>query len=151
MGVSGWTGTPPAEAAGNERRTVAQHPVELIVLKQVASYLGTPVFLVAPDGSLLFYNEPAELILGRRFDETGEMSMEEWSSDFAPENENGTPMPPNDLPLVIALHQRRPAHAPFFITGWDGVRRRIATTAFPLVAQSGHNLGAVALFWVEDA
>jgi PAS domain-containing protein len=129
---------------------VAQYAVELIVLKQVASYLATPVFLVDPDGNLLFYNEPAELVLGRRFDETGEMPLEEWSSVFVPENEDGSPMAAEELPLVIALRERRPAHAPFVITGLDGTRRSIATTAFPLIAQSGHQLGAVALFWLED-
>ena len=39
---------------------VTQQPVELILLKQVAGYLATPMFLVDPDGNLLFYNEPAE-------------------------------------------------------------------------------------------
>jgi len=129
---------------------VTQQPVELIVLKQVASYLATPIFLVDPEGNLLYYNEPAELVLGLRFDETGEMSMEEWSSVFVPENEDGSPMPAEELPLVIALREHRPAHAPFLITGLDGTRRSIATTAFPLLAQSGQDLGAVALFWLEE-
>jgi PAS domain-containing protein len=129
---------------------VAQHAVELIVLRQVASYLATPIFLVDLEGTLLYYNEPAELVLGQRFDETGEMTMAEWSSDFVPENEDGSPMPAEDLPLVIALRERRPAHASFLITGLDGTRRSIATTAFPLVVQSGHHLGAVALFWLEE-
>jgi PAS domain-containing protein len=130
---------------------MTQHPVELIVLKQVASYLATPVFLVDPDGNLLYYNEPAEPILGLRFDETGEMPVSEWSTVFVPEHEDGTPMPAETLPLVIALHERRPAHASFHITGLDGTRRAIAVTGFPLIAQSGENLGAVALFWMEDA
>jgi PAS domain-containing protein len=129
---------------------VTQHPVELIVLKQVASYLATPIFLVDPEGNLLYYNEPAELVLGLRFDETGEMSMEEWSSVFVPENDDGSPMPAEELPLVIALREHRPAHAQFLITGLDGTRRSIAAAAFPLVAQSGHDLGAVALFWLEE-
>jgi PAS domain-containing protein len=129
---------------------VTQQPVELIVLKQVASYLATPIFLVDPEGNLLYYNEPAELVLGLRFDETGEMTMEEWSSLFVPENEDGSPKPAEELPLVIALRERRPAHASFLITGLDGTRRSIAATAFPLVAQSGHDLGAVSLFWLEE-
>jgi PAS domain-containing protein len=130
---------------------VTQHPVELIVLKQVASYLATPVFLVDPGGNLLYYNEPAEPILGCRFDERGEMTLSEWSTEFVPEDEDGRALPAENLPLVIALHEGRPAHSSFFITGLDGHRRPIAVTAFPLVAQSGHNLGAVALFWTEGA
>jgi PAS domain-containing protein len=130
---------------------VPQYPVELIVLRQLASYLATPVFLVDPDGNLLYYNEPAEPILGSRFDERGEMPMSEWSTVFVPENEDGSPMAPELLPLVIALRERRPAHASFHITGLDGARRLIAVTGFPLVARAGQNLGAVALFWMEEA
>ena len=33
---------------------VAQHPVELILLKQVAGYLATPMFLVDPEGIIRF-------------------------------------------------------------------------------------------------
>ena len=48
-----------------------------------------PIFLVDPSGNLLFYNEPAEQLLGSRYDETGEMSVSEWSSLFAPIGEDG--------------------------------------------------------------
>ena len=44
---------------------MAQYPVELILTRQVASQMAMPVFLVDADGTLVFYNEPAERILGR--------------------------------------------------------------------------------------
>jgi PAS domain-containing protein len=126
-----------------------QHAVELIVLKQPASYLATPIFVVDPVGTLLYYNEPAELILGRRYDETGEMTLEEWGSIFVPVDDDGVPMPPEAVPLAIAVRERRPAHATFSITGLDGAARRISATAFPLVGQSGRHLGSIAIFWEE--
>ena len=58
---------------------MAQKAVELILMRQLASYLAVPIFLVDPDGNLLYYNEPAERLLGRRYDETGEMPVAEWS------------------------------------------------------------------------
>ncbi len=58
------------------------HPIQIILTRQLAAYLSVPLFLVDPEGNLLFYNEPAEAILGRRFDETGAMPPEEWSSAF---------------------------------------------------------------------
>ena len=50
-------------------------PIELILMRQLASHLRVPIFLVDGQGTLLFYNEPAEALLGRRFDEAGEMKM----------------------------------------------------------------------------
>ena len=126
-----------------------QHPVEVILTKQLASYLAMPIFLVDPGGNLLYYNEPAEHLLGCRFDETGEMDLAMWSEGFTPTDDNGEPMPREQVPLVIAVREQRPAHDSLWITGLDGVRRHIAVTAFPVLAQGGRILGAVALFW-ED-
>ena len=39
-----------------------------------------PIFLVDTEGNLLYYNEPAEAILGRRFSETGANSHHERRS-----------------------------------------------------------------------
>ena len=74
------------------------HPIQIILTRQLASYLSVPVFLVDPKGNLLFYNEPAEIVLGRRFDETGVMSAQEWSSVFTVIDDGEQPVPPNDLP-----------------------------------------------------
>ena len=63
------------------------HPIQIILARQLAGYLSVPVFLVDQIGNLLFYNEPAEQILGQRFDETGAMPAEVWSTAFTPEDE----------------------------------------------------------------
>ena len=73
----------------------------------LASYLALPIFLVDPSGTLVFYNEPAEQILGRRFEETGEMSAAEWSTIFQPTDDAGRPLAPESLPLMVALAKRR--------------------------------------------
>ena len=58
-------------------------------MKQVASYLAVPIFLVDPVGTLIFYNEPAEALLGLRYDETGDMPLEEWGTVFVPTDADG--------------------------------------------------------------
>ncbi len=128
---------------------MAQKAVELILMRQLASYLAVPIFLVDPDGNLLYYNEPAERLLGRRYDETGEMPAAEWATAFAPAAEDGSPLPPEELALSIALQKWHPAHRALLIRGLDGVARRIAVTAFPLEGQGRRRLGAVAIFWEE--
>lgn len=125
-------------------------PIELILMRQLAGALAMPIFVVDPAGDLLFYNEPAEDLLGRRFDEAGPMPAAEWSTVFSQRDEDGSPIPPEGIPLMIALRERHPAHRTFWITGHDGVARRVGVTAFPLEAIEGGHLGAVALFWQAD-
>jgi PAS domain-containing protein len=122
-------------------------PIQIILTRQLAGYLSVPDFLVDPKGDLLFYNEPAEAILGRRFEETGAMPAEVWSSAFTPVDDQGQPVPPEDLPLMIALARQRPAYKRFYIQGMNGVRRQIEVAAIPIVGLQGEFLGAAALFW----
>jgi PAS domain-containing protein len=126
---------------------MTQKEIEVILARQLASYLAMPIFIVDPAGTLVYYNEPAEVILGRRLQETGEMLASEWSTIFTPLDEDGTPLSPNELPLVMALAKNKPAHRGFWIRGLDNVSRYIDVVAFPLIGQSGRTLGAVAIFW----
>jgi PAS domain-containing protein len=131
-----------------------QKEIEQILMRQLAGHLAMPAFIVDNHGTLIFYNEPAELILGQRYEETSEMPLEEWATRFQPEDENGNPIPEMDLPLVIALRSNRPAQRRFYIRGQDHVRRFIEVTAFPLAGRAGgadRDLGAVALFWEEPS
>ena len=125
---------------------MAQREVELILVRQLASYLTLPIFLIDPAGNLLYYNEPAELLLGRRFDETGEMAVEEWGTVFVPRAPDGEPLPPSELPLVRALAGGRPEHGRLLIDGLDGAHRTLDVIAFPLTGQHGRELGAMAIF-----
>ena len=126
---------------------MAQKEIEVILARQLASYLALPIFIVDPNGTLIYYNEAAESLLGLHFEETGEMPLAEWSTEFVPVDENGAPFAPEALPLSIALNKRQTATARFFISGLDHVHRHIEVTAFPLIGQADRYLGAVALFW----
>lgn len=53
---------------------MSQKEIEVILARHLASYLAMPIFLVDPEGTLVYYNDPAEKILGLRFAETGEVS-----------------------------------------------------------------------------
>ena len=71
------------------------YPIELILSRQLADCLNMPVFLTDPMGNLLFYNEPAEDILGKRFEDTGEMHVDEWGTIFKNKDDAGNPIPAN--------------------------------------------------------
>jgi len=128
----------------------SEHNLVLILARGMASSIATPIFLVDPAGNLVYFNEPAEEILGQSYAEAGELSPEEWGTMFYPEDpETGDKLDPESLPLTVALNERRPSHRPIAITGLDGVRRKIAVTAFPLFARTDEFVGAVAIFWEE--
>ena len=128
---------------------MSQHDIEVILFRQLASSLAMPIFIVDPDGTLIFYNEPAEAILGSRFEETGEMEIGEWSNTFSPTDEHGHKIDSDALPLTIALRERRPAHGRLWIRGLDQVPRLIEVTALPLIGLSNRYLGAAAIFWAS--
>lgn len=130
---------------------MTQKPIEMILMRQLASSLAMPVFIVDLTGTLVFYNEPAEEILGLRFDETGEMPASEWGTRWEPSGADGSPLVPDALPLMVAISKRRPAHDTFWIKRLDGGRRRIQVTAIPIVATPDRLLGAAAIFYEEGA
>jgi PAS domain-containing protein len=129
---------------------VSQQDIEIILTRHWASHLTTPIFLVNPDGDLLYYNEAAESILGRRFSETGRMGASVWSIAFKMTDDDGFPLKQEEIPLNIALKECRPVHRTLWLVGLDKVRRHIKTTCLPLIGQADHFLGAVALFWEMD-
>ena len=124
------------------------HPIEIILTRQLAEYLSVPLLLVDPQGDLLFYNEPAEKILGRRFEDTGRLSAEEWWSMVAAVDDQGKPVAPCDLPLMTTLATRMPAHGRLHIVDGEHGARAIEVTSIPIAGLHGDFLGAAALFWV---
>jgi PAS domain-containing protein len=129
---------------------MASHPVELILVRHLATRLAVPVWVIDSAGDLVFFNEPAERVLGRRFNEILVMRFAEWTTGFRPSS-NGRLLDPEELPPVIALRQAIPVHSPVDIVGGDGVHRTIEVTAFPLIAPNNTVIGAVAMFWEAGA
>lgn len=125
-------------------------PLELILARQFGDSLSMPVFLVDPEGNLLFYNEAAEGVFGLRFTDTGGMRVEEWATIFKPSDVYGKPIPPEDLPLVRTLNTHRPAHGSFYIDNIKGERMMITVTSFPIEVRPNRYLGAIAMFWKTE-
>ena len=87
---------------------MTQRPLELILARNLMSALSTPAFLVDEGGLLVFYNEAAGMLLGKRFEELGTVGPQEWGSLFGPFDESGEPIPYDDLPLVTRRPRRPP-------------------------------------------
>jgi len=129
---------------------MAAHDIEIILNRQLADCLSVPVFIVDPEGNLLFYNEPAEQILGKKYENTGEMPVGKWSTVFTPKDQNGDLLPTGQLPLVKTLRTRKPAHGSFWIKSLEGHDFEISVTAYPIIGRSQRFSGAVAIFWTNS-
>lgn len=121
-------------------------PLQLILARNLLSSLSTPAFLVDAEGNVLFFNEAAGAMLGRRYEETGTMLLGEWSSTFGPFDDDGEAIPFQDLPLTAALRGNRPAHAGFRIRSATGVEHEIEASALPIIGDSNFH-GAMVVFW----
>jgi PAS domain-containing protein len=124
-----------------------QKSLVLILAREFASQLTMPMFIIDGDGDLVFYNEPAEQILGQSFAEAGELSAAELAETFPIQNLEGEALDVQQRAVGIALLERRPTHATNRIRGVDGVWRKVSVTAFPLLTGGEELSGVVALFW----
>jgi PAS domain-containing protein len=125
----------------------AQRPLELILARNLLSSLSTPAFLVSQPGDMVFYNDAAGVLLGRRFEETGAMSAEDWVKEFGPIDERGEPIPIEEQPLTIALRANRAAYARHRIRTVSGVEHEVEVSGLPIIGVDGFQ-GAMVFFWI---
>ena len=133
-------------AAPPDPGDLIQYEVETILMRQLASYLATPIYIVGAEGQLLYFNAAAERVLGRRFDEIRVSSRDDLYEAFRPSMEDGSPLKRGANPLTLARERREPAHLRFCLRT-DGGLRTIEGTAFPLIGHSNRVLGAAGIFW----
>ena len=127
-----------------------QRPVELILARQLASSVSVAVLLLDSRGDTLYFNEAAEEILGRRFDEIDTLPFEQRTSLLDPRDRLGRRLPPDQLPAMIAMRERRPVHAGFWIHGLDGGTRPVEATAVPLQGVDDKVVGALIVVWLTE-
>lgn len=123
-----------------------QKPLELILARNLLSSISTPAFLVGAGGVLLFFNEAAAAMLGRRFEEIGSMSAAEWTAEFGPFDEDGRPLPYDEIPATLAVRDNHPHHGIFRIGGANGQRHEVEASAIPIIGPDGAT-GGIVLFW----
>ena len=125
----------------------AGKPIQIILARQLASSLAMPILIVDTEGTLIYYNEPAESILDQRIDESGEMSVEAWTGRFALADEERKPIAPDDRPLMVAISERRPISRAVWMRCGHREWRHVHITAFPLIGEATQFLGAMMIFW----
>lgn len=126
-----------------------QQPLDLILARNLMSVLEVPSFLVDTEGVMVFFNEAAGDMLGKRFEETGRLERSQWN-EIGPVDPAGNPIDAEGMPLRIALREGRPAHERFYICTDERRIIEVETSAIPLVS-AGDFHGALVVFWpVEE-
>jgi PAS domain-containing protein len=123
-----------------------QRHIALILARDLAAAVATPILLVDRDGDLVFFNEPAEAILGRPYAEA-QMSSVELAETFKPVDEDGRPIPLDALPLSQAFRSGIPTHGHLRIEAADGEHRDLEVVAIPLFSGPDRLEGGLAVFW----
>ncbi len=128
----------------------APRSLPLILSRELASNLSTAMFLLDATGTLVFYNDAAEIIIGKPFGELGEVSAADFGEVLQLADEDGAPVRRRDSPAGVAFLERRPSHRVLYVTGYDGTRRLVEATAYPLLGMADEMHGVVSVFWQLD-
>jgi PAS domain-containing protein len=135
-------------ASSTEQRSGAKS-LPLILARELAANLATPMFLIDAGGMLVFYNDAAAALIGKPFGELGEIPASEFGAVLELATPDGKPLRRRDSPAGVALFTQRPAHTTLVATSYNGIRRAYEATAYPLFGATGEMHGVVSVFW-ED-
>ncbi len=126
----------------------APRSLPLILARELAANLATPMFLMDADGLIVFYNEAAELMLGKQYSEMGAIGANDFGDMLKLEDLDGSPLRKRDSPPGIAFLLREPAHRRLMATTFDGNRQAtFEVTAYPLFGRTGDMHGVLTVFW----
>jgi PAS domain-containing protein len=127
-----------------------QKSVVLILARELAANIATPMLVLDAEGTLVFFNEPAEMVLGERFGDAGELPASAWDERWSVTDPDGNPLSLLESPLAAVITAQTPGHAPLRVRGLDGAVRPIEATVFPLFDNAHLFVGAVGVFWQTD-
>ena len=125
----------------------ASKPIQLILARQLASCVAMPILLFDENGTLVFYNEPAEAILNQRFEETGEILADDLVKLVEVADEDRNPLPTDQRPTRVARREHRPLSRTIWTRGVNSEWRHLHVTAVPLVGEADRMLGVMHLCW----
>jgi PAS domain-containing protein len=131
----------------NDGIGTAPRSLPLILARELSANLATPMFLLDATGMLVYYNEAAELMLGRTHAELGTVTADEFGAMLQLADVDGTALRRRDSPAGVAFIKREPSHRTLVATTLDGRRETFECTAYPLFGTEEEMHGVLAVFW----
>jgi hypothetical protein len=136
----------------SDGRGQASKSLPLILARELAANLATPMFLLDEVGTLVFFNDAAELMIGKPYGDVGAITGADFGDLLRIEYEDGTPMRKRDSPVGIAFTQREPAHHRLVASPLGGGNKATwEVTAYPLFGRTGDMHGVLTVFWEAKA
>ena len=131
----------------NPESGAAPRSLPLILARELSANLATPMFLLDASGMLVYFNDGAELMLGRTYAELGPVTADEFGAMLQLADVDGTPLRRRDSPAGVAFINREPSHRRLMATTLDGRRDIFECTAYPLFGKEDEMHGVLAVFW----
>ena len=122
----------------------------LIRAKHLAESVTTPMMLVSADGTLIFYNEGCEALLGAPFSDVGQMPAGDWGTKFNVRDRHDNAFPLEAMPGWMELQTERPTTGHVKLTTMTGEDLFLAVCAFPLFTSQQQFDGGLMLLWKDD-
>ena len=135
----------------NDGIGTAPRSLPLILARELSANLATPMFLLDGAGTLVYYNDAAELMLGRTHAELGAVTADEFGAMLQLADIDGTPLRRRDSPAGVAFIKREPSHRTLMATTLDGRREMVECTAYPLFGKANEMHGVLAVFWTAKS
>ncbi len=125
---------------------MASQDIEFILARQLGEYLSTPLALIDHDGKMIYYNESAEHILGKKFNESGEIESREWDDRFYANEEKNQNIKILDLPFIQVLSVRHIMQGEYWMRNFEEINQKVLIVSVPLVGLAQRELGALIYF-----
>jgi PAS domain S-box-containing protein len=125
----------------------AEPSLPLILAREFAANVATPFLVLDRDGTLVYFNEHAERLMGTSPAELCPLPELEWRQRFSIERLDGSEVANEDAPSATARRERRPVHETLVYTGRDGQKRVLEVTATPLLGRGDALEGVFLLLW----
>ena len=123
-------------------------PLTLILARNLAENVQLATFLLDGDGTLVFFNETAGVLVGSHFEEIGPLTRDAWAARFGPFDGHGNPVL-DSLPLAVTVREGKPSQGRFHIRTASGDALEVEVSALPHLAADGYH-GSMLLFWPAE-
>jgi PAS domain-containing protein len=117
--------------------------IEFILSRQLAEYLSTPIALVDHDGKMIYYNESAEHIVGKRYNESGDIESREWDNRFFNDESFNASLNVLDIPFIKVLSMRHIMQGEYWMRNFEEINQKVLIVSVPLVGMAQRELGAI--------